>query len=357
MRIRARSVHAFFLVGILVGTSGVSQVLQNPAKPASENAGRVLKLKEVWRITDEAGKFFLKWPSALQIAGDGSVLLADEGELLKFSSEGKFLQNLYKEGQGPGEIASNFIYSIGAGKIYVWDTGSAKLFWTDLDGRLIHQTGLTGGWHSDFLGVWGDGFLFIDQVPPPVSEQNDKLFDFPLNLNWVSSDGAKSRNLHVFKTKIFLTPRSRTTWDGSFFAFSPDSGRIYASCAREYLIEVFDCGKERPLQAFKREYRSVPYKEKGWENSFYKTYNVPKIRIERDIEKIFVAGKNLWVQTSTKDAAKGSLFDLFNENGRFIDSFYIGLGRTLMACREGDLFIQEKNPDETYRIVKYRIEK
>jgi|GEM_PF-5516105 hypothetical protein len=44
------------------------QIIENPDKPLARNAGRILKLQEVWRITDEGGRFYFKAPSNLEVA-------------------------------------------------------------------------------------------------------------------------------------------------------------------------------------------------------------------------------------------------------------------------------------------------
>jgi hypothetical protein len=63
------------------------------------------------------------------------------------------------------------------------------------------------------------------------------------------------------------------------------------------------------------------------------------------------------VATSTNDKAKGRLIDVFDEEGHFVDSFYLGAGRMLMAVGEGCIFYQEKREDETITIAKCRIVK
>jgi hypothetical protein len=37
--------------------------------------------------------------------------------------------------------------------------------------------------------------------------------------------------------------------------------------------------------------------------------------------------------------------------GRFVDSFFLGPGRALMAVRDGIVFCQEKNEDETIALL------
>jgi len=75
------------------------------------------------------------------------------------------------------------------------------------------------------------------------------------------------------------------------------------------------------------------------------------------VKNLYPVGERLWVETSTDDKTKGRLIDVFDKDGRFLDSFYLGAGRTLMAVREDAVFCQQKNEDETITIVKYRIDK
>ena len=72
-------------------------IIENPEKPLSKNAGRVLKLEEIFRINDIGADFYFKRPMKLKIASDGSIFIVDEEQLLKFSADGKFIKNLYKK--------------------------------------------------------------------------------------------------------------------------------------------------------------------------------------------------------------------------------------------------------------------
>jgi hypothetical protein len=63
----------------------------------------------------------------------------------------------------------------------------------------------------------------------------------------------------------------------------------------------------------------------------------------------------LWVKTSTEDSAKGVLFDVFDENSRFVDSFHVGAGRSLLKVQGDVIFVLEKKEDESFRVVKYKI--
>jgi hypothetical protein len=94
-----------------IPTASIGQIIENPSKPRAKDAGRVLKLTEEWRITDEGGDFYLQAPRNLQTATDGSIFIADNDEFLRFSADGTFLNNIFKKGQGPGKVAVSCICS------------------------------------------------------------------------------------------------------------------------------------------------------------------------------------------------------------------------------------------------------
>jgi hypothetical protein len=140
-------------------------------------------------------------------------------------------------------------------------------------------------------------------------------------------------------------------------ALGPDGRFLYAFHGRDYLIEVVDLASGTIIKRFGRAYPKVPHVEKEYEPDFRKRTGAPKIEFEADVENLYPVGDRLWVETSTDDKAKGRLIDVFNKDGRFLDSFYLGAGRTLMAVREDSVFCLEKNADESLTVVKYRIEK
>jgi len=98
--------------GMIEEVNGV-MVVYNPEEPLSENAGRVLQLTEEMRITDTQGDFYFKSPDNIKTAPDGSIFVLDEEQFLKFDKKGKFIKNLFKKGQGPGEFEriGNYLFS------------------------------------------------------------------------------------------------------------------------------------------------------------------------------------------------------------------------------------------------------
>jgi hypothetical protein len=139
---------------------GFGQIIENPAKPPAKDAGRVIRLSEVWRITDQGGEFYFQSPRRLQIADDGTIFVADEKEFLRFSADGKFIKDLFKSGQGPGEIGGTFMYSIQGRDVFIQDLNSWRFWRADFDGIFQAQIDLKERNPGYLLGVVPGGFLF-----------------------------------------------------------------------------------------------------------------------------------------------------------------------------------------------------
>lgn len=336
-------------------SSSVGQIVENPSKPKALDAGRLLKLTEGWRISDEGGGFYFRRPHNLQVADDGSVFIADQDELLRFSPEGKFIKNIFKKGQGPGEINDSFQYFIQGRDIFIQDLMTQRLWRSDFDGVFQGQVIVRNTDFAGLIGLVPDGFVFLRLTWPPRSEWTGKLIGVPHIVELVARDGSRSRAITTFNPKSFLSQRSATSWDSLSTALSKDGKRLYSCCGRDYSIEVVDMASGKIIQTFGRNYPKVRYVEKGPGPRFPRPEGAPKIEYEPDIRGLFPFGESLWVVTSTTDKTKGSLLDVFDKDGRFIDSFFLGSGRTLWAIEKGALFCQEKNEDETITIVKYRM--
>jgi hypothetical protein len=347
---------AFFAVAVSAHSLANAQVvIENPAKPLAKDAGRVLKLTEVWRITDEGGEFFFKYPHNLQIAEDGTIFLAESEQFLKFTPDGKFVRNLYRKGQGPGEIGREFAYFVLGQDLFIQDMNSQRFWRADLNGMFQEQITLANKDYRGFEGVLPDGFLFLKAVWPPFEERTGKLMEILETVVLVARDGSERRDIATFRPREFLAPQAAMSWDHSITTLSPDGRLLYAYHGRDYLIEVIDPNSGSIVRRFTRVYHKVRHVESDWEPDFRHKYGSPKIESEPDIDDIRPVGKHLWVVTSTNDTAKGRLIDVIDEDGRFVDSFYLGAGRSLMAIQEDTIFCQEKSEDETIRIVKYRI--
>ncbi len=328
-------------------------IIENPEKPLSKNAGRVLKLEEIFRINDIGADFYFKRPMKLKIASDGIIFIVDEEQLLKFSADGKFIKNLYKKGEGPGEIARNFYFSLYKNDIYIYDRSARKIIHTDRDGNLIEEFHSKSERYRDFLGITHDGLIF-KKYSFALKEKKSKLYDIEHTLVLVSKDGETEKEIQVFPVKTFLAPQAIATWAHFYSTLSDDRRYLFVSHTMEYLIKLLDLEKGEVTRIFNRKYRRIKY-VKEWMKEFLKKHNGPGKKYENDILSLFICKDHLWIKTSTKDKNKGILIDVFNKEGKFIDSFYINLKGSLVATHEDFIFVKEQDEDGNISFVKYRI--
>ena len=109
---RNKVIRSLIFFAFAAALSG-QEVIENPAKPTTKNAGRTLPLIEIVTVRDGSDEFFFEWPRGIQTAPDGSFFLVSQDQLLQFDASGRFLRNYYKKGQGPGEMQ----YSVSFGSI------------------------------------------------------------------------------------------------------------------------------------------------------------------------------------------------------------------------------------------------
>ena len=84
-----------------------------------------------------------------------------------------------------------------------------------------------------------------------------------------------------------------------------------------------------------------------------------------DVREIFINNDQIWTMTSTVEKEKGTLFDVFDADGKYIDRFSIKLperfigkryGRWHMTFEGQHLYTVEWDEDGAYSINKYRLE-
>jgi hypothetical protein len=80
----------------------------------------------------------------------------------------------------------------------------------------------------------------------------------------------------------------------------------------------------------------------------------PKPDFESDILELFLPGDALWVRTSTVDPQKGQLFDVFNAEGDFLDSFFVPVQDKILGVVDDVIFVQETAEDGTISIVLHK---
>lgn len=328
------------------------EIIQNPRKPLSSDAGRILEVEEAFRITDESGEFFFKWASRLQVAEDGSIFLTDESQFLKFTPDGKYLKNIFIKGQGPGEIQSSFyFYHLQDENIFVYDPMNRKIIFMDQEGKLIDEFKLKER-YVQFIGLWEDNFILTKYFYPDFEEPTGKVFEIPGKIFFISKEGDIMNECSGIPWKMFIAPNIGVRIPILAAIISEDGKACFISDPDEYLVSVLDLEKLEFVRKFKRDYPRV--KRPKRKTPSRSSIKIPEIKYENDIVYLYNFKGNLWVETSTNDDKKGTLYDVFNREGQYIDSFWLDVGELINT--HGDyLFVRERDEDGNISIVKYRV--
>ena len=377
IRMGRRRVFGLLLLAATAGVAASSQtVIENPAKPTAANAGRVITPAEVLAISDEGtSDFYFKWPRDLGIGPNGSLLLTDEAQVLRFDADGKFLLNLFKKGQGPGEMPYPGTCLATEKSLVVYSGYPGKLVWFDHAGRLEKEMPVRpeGRTSLRLLAYHGGAYLFEAGEFPRTTGDPDFL-DNPRTIVAVSAPDGAIKPLTAFVTRAWVV----TSPGGGGGMFTVTSllaapfGRTLLALAHteDYLIKLFDPAANKVVREFRRAYarvKGVPLTDEEKKGGIYindKHYTRPERRFENDIGNLFARGGEIWAVTSTKDKAKGILVDVFDSEGVYRDCFWLRLSETAIralqspgqCALDGDfLWIVERFEDETFAIKKYRV--
>lgn len=339
------------------------QVQDHPKQPQIQKPGRVLNLTPVMRIDGQGKEYYFNGANELLIDLSGNIYLRDfwssrqRAHLPVFSSDGRFIKDLYRQGEGPGEIASAYDFALSESKIYILDYSKRKIVEMDNDGAFIQEFRLESDSVNELIGAFEEWLVVLRKVNP-YERRTSRLYDVENVIVFVSKDGRKEKNCHIFLNQEFFISSAQggggMGWD-PFIAAMGD-GKLFVNSSQEYRIEVLDLKTERITARIKMKYRRVRHEMQDWERKFISKFNAPKKRFEPDIEALFYDRDRIWVQTSRKEEDKGQLFDIFDTEGRFLDSFYIPIKGRIVKIDGEFLFSAEADKDLLPYVVKYRID-
>jgi len=342
--------------------------------PQKENAGRILNLQEVYRIADVQDGYYFKSPRSIQVAPDGSLFVYDDEQFLKFDADGRFIKNLYKKGEGPGELNGILDFIITDDTLIVLQGQPNKILLMRREGEFIREFRPEPRM-SKVCAFYNGRFVTARYSPPKMDKVGDeaKILDVSWTLGFISDDQTTEElelelPVRWFAKRIAEGRMMIANHIGDFLA-EPYKEKYLVIChAEEYKLRLFDLDRKQIVKEFGRDYKRVRYQKADKEGRIEIRPEVnkfaPPVDHLNDVQKVFIQGENIWVMTSTIESGKGVLFDVFNEQGEYIDHFYLPLQPSVLAealeelpiTFQGDyMYIVEYDKDDIPTIVKYRM--
>jgi hypothetical protein len=316
-----------FLIAIPI-LAVAQTIVENPAKPDNPRAGRIVTLEEVMRIEDTGKDFYIKAVYGLAIGSDGSVFVQDEQkQLLQFDPQGRFVRNLMKNGQGPGELTGIWDFIVKDRQVFLLGN-PPKLLIFDFTGIVLNEVGLQNIVRvpNKMISSTAQGFLMYrrGQADPQAGTGWQNI---PQEIVALSTKGGNPEVIESFSTPAHVefipTGGTRVQSFISLLFAVIDDRFLALSHTPEYLVKVFDTKNRKVTAAFKRPYKRInrPDGGGGVSTTGGSSYTPPKYL--NDISRIHSVGGQIWIQTSAVDVKRGILFDVYNPEGHYLDCFFL----------------------------------
>jgi hypothetical protein len=250
-------------------------------------------------------------------------------QVLQFDSHGNFIRNLFKEGQGPGESQGVIDIWAAPNMIFLW-ANPKKILVYDYAGGLLKELSLREvGGAARF--IYADERSILLHIPGrPDASAGSGIQDIPQNIIEITADNSPFKNIGSFPIRASVDVQDATSMDmlllNTLHIVTKDGDSLFINHTPEYLVKNFNKSRGAVVRQFKR-----PYARVKWSDTFAGASGGPggisrrPLRPEflQDIYRLHLVGQTLWVQTSTFVEEKGILFDVYDEDGRYVDNFYV----------------------------------
>ena len=350
------------------------EIIENPEKPLSKNAGRVVRMEKVHEITDESGEFFFKHPGNFRVAPNGDFFISDADQLLQFDERGNFIRNLFKKGQGPGEMASMTNYQLTKEGVMIHCDSPSKILEYDYEGRLLKEIPLHQMKGHQSFKFYHSGKYYFTYIDWKKLDTFEGVVGLPYVLISIASGGETYKELNVFPTKSIIAVKGNIHAGAvpvDMFRVVPLQERyLVISHTEEYWINLFDAESNQIIRKFRRTYPRIKATDKNdkrpdlrivWDGEVFRS---PKRKYLYDVDQIWGNGECLWILTSTREEGKGYVVDVFDESGTYIDMFFMNFPEEITEdyfhfvnsyVSAGSIFSAVKDENDIYVIKKYRI--
>ncbi len=349
----------FFL--FLASSDATQQIVENLEVPQSASAN----LKEMLRISDQKDKFFFEQPLAVFIGKDGSIYVQETKKFLKFDADGKFVKNLMKWGEGPGELNGDLTdVIVRENDIILYSSNVIKLVRINLDGELIEEKKFKKIPFGALLGYYNGKYYVMKgerqdyTLKSGIQEENYRILIV-----------SEKEDIHPTPYLLPLTvseavgPRMRgTILISRFMPLRVSDRYVFLFHTPEYLIKVLDLEKGEITHSFRRNYKRVKYDYKPQIKILTESPPMPKYH--NDLCRLLWHKDKLWAVTSTFEKNKGILVDVFSPEGKYLENFYLPLFKIMrdnpqyyapMAIDGKFLYTLEPDENDLTTLVKYEI--
>jgi len=354
-----------YLLILVASLTRAQTVIENPSRPTNPRAGRIVTLEEVLRIEDTGGDFYLKSPRNIRVSPRGDIFVQDgQDQALLFDSRGRFVRNVLKKGQGPEEMEHMVDIWASEDRLFLLG-GSVKILEMDYEGRAVRELKLQIRGRLGFVFANSERIVLYKQIIPDPS-RGTGLINVPYEIIEISPADGSQKTIGTFRHQVYFEvlhggATSITGWN-QFLSAGLDAETILVNSTPEYLVEAFAWRKGEVIRRFNRPYKRVK-RSRGGDVSGGGTAPPPP-EFAPDINALHSLEGKILVQTSTVDKEKGSLFDVYDREGRYTDSFFLSssgrspsgdVSNKSFVFFGGFVYFRDKNEEDFVIIKKCRL--
>jgi len=350
------------VIGTLASSPCFGQtVVKNPKQPSNPKAGRTIKLIEQMRIRDDGKDIVFKYPYQLQVGDDGSVYFANGFEHFKYDAQGRFVYKIVKQGQGPGESMEATRALLATEGMLIQAVNPPKMMRFSSKGDYLGEDRTDMTDRLDLITlVNGQIYAFLEETPQWNDVPSPDYFEVPYSFCILSPDLKDIRKPFQFPYRWYLG--RGYGWQMARFDFAyKDLETIYVVHGIDYRIDRFNAKKNVIEKTITRKYDRVkrPAEKR---NPDPRALQAPVQEFYYDISKVLVDGDDIWVITSTRNERQSRLVDVFDDRGRYRDSFFLefppgfspsGLLPGRVVLKDGFLYTVDEDTEGLFSIAKY----
>ncbi len=324
-----------------------AKIITNPEYPRDGQVS--YKLEEELSIGEEEidENYMFYEPQSVKASEDGSIYVLDDRDICikVYDRQGKYQRTIGRQGQGPGEFSSGFLYfDIGSdGKLYIMDCRDSCVIIMDKDGSFIQSFRLPGILYVEMKTDKNNSIYlerrFTDEEARKVS------------IHRYNSNGDEILNYGTFKIvqpTIRKRTKTRITTITSRIAATTvwtvgQEGKLYVGFGDKYQISVYNPNGSLSFK-FGRDYPLIPSKDSTPISPKYEgVFNV----ITR--HWFFDENGNLWIETLPKEDIEEIVYDIFSPEGIYLKRTY--LKYRILHFKNGKVY-SIITTDEGYKVVK-----
>jgi len=331
-------------------------IIQNPNKPVKvKGEPTCLLFKEELSLGIEPNdEYLFESLRALRADNDGNIIILDWGsnKILVFDKQGNFIKTFGKQGQGPGELAGPSRMRLKNGKeICILDSSNNRVSNFSINGECLYEVSTAkhrvfraipdsqGNFYGDFFGFEKKIKYFIVKLDPEF------------NLLYQVAEFAKTQPPPSGMTPIL---------ERLVYCVLPDDHLAWAVTSA-YVINIVD-PNGKLIRTIKKDYSRKKISEKEKELLTRETFGdepqVQKMKIyfpkyyypiyyfiSDDMGRIFV-------RTYVRDENNHVKWDVFNQAGYYILTFFHPAEELLMDLKNSQAYIMINANEDGLPVVK-----